>query len=139
MLFFPGTLICGRVCRFDCKASLSLVDGAPDHGCYKAVLGECVRVLLSAYACEPGKGSEPGVGWHWATELARLGHEVIVITRSNNRALIEKALKDASIPGLRFHYYDLPSWGRWWKRGPRGVRFYYWLWQAAHIVKPGGW
>jgi glycosyltransferase involved in cell wall biosynthesis len=90
-----------------------------------------MRVLLSAYACEPGKGSEPGVGWHWATELACLGHEVFVITRSNNRASIEKTLESGSIPGLHFHYYDLPTWGRWWKRGPRGVQLYYWLWQLG--------
>jgi len=90
-----------------------------------------MRVLLSAYACEPGKGSEPGVGWHWATELARLGHEVVVITRSNNRDSIEKALADASSARLQFYYYDLPSWGKWWKRGPKGMHLYYWLWQQG--------
>ena len=88
-----------------------------------------MRVLVSAYACEPGKGSEPGVGWHWTTELARLGHEVEVITRSNNRASIEKALASVPITGLQFHYYDLPSWGKWWKRGNRGIQLYYRLWQ----------
>jgi glycosyltransferase involved in cell wall biosynthesis len=93
--------------------------------------GEAVRILLSAYACEPGKGSEPGVGWHWATELASLGHEVVVVTRSNNRDSIEKALENAPLPGLHFRYYDLPPWGRWWKRGPRGVELYYWLWQIG--------
>src|ERR1700686_5022098 len=51
-----------------------------------------LRILLSAYACEPGKGSEPGVGWHWAVEMARLGHRVTVLTRQNNRAGIELAL-----------------------------------------------
>lgn len=90
-----------------------------------------MRVLLSAYACEPARGSEPGVGWHWATELARLGHEVAVITRSNSRVPIDKALADAPIAGLRFYYYDLPSWGRWWKRGNRGIQLYYWLWQRG--------
>jgi glycosyltransferase involved in cell wall biosynthesis len=88
-----------------------------------------MKVLVSAYACEPGKGSEPGVGWHWITELAHLGHEVHVITRSNNRASIEKALADVSIMRLHFHYYDLPSWGKWWKRGNRGIQLYYRLWQ----------
>lgn len=88
-----------------------------------------MRVLVSAYACEPGKGSEPGVGWHWTTELARLGHKVEVITRSNNRASIEKALADDPIAGLQFHYYDLPSWGKWWKQGNRGIQLYYRLWQ----------
>lgn len=88
-----------------------------------------MKVLISAYACEPGKGSEPGVGWHWITELAHLGHEVHVITRSNNRESIENALANVPIMGLRFHYYDLPSWGKWWKRGNRGIQLYYRLWQ----------
>ncbi len=88
-----------------------------------------MRILLSAYACEPGKGSEQGVGWHWATELARLGHEVAVITRANNRPLLERTLADAPIAGLHFHYYDLPRWAKWWKRGGRGVQLYHWLWQ----------
>jgi glycosyltransferase involved in cell wall biosynthesis len=90
-----------------------------------------MRILLSAYACEPGKGSEPGVGWHWAVELAGLGHEVAVITRSNNRDTIEKALANAPVAGLRFHYCDLPSWAKWWKRGNRGIYLYYWLWQRS--------
>ena len=50
------------------------------------------RILLSAYACEPGKGSEPEVGWLWATELADAGHEVWVITREANRHAIEMEL-----------------------------------------------
>ena len=99
-----------------------------------------MRVLLSAYACEPGKGSEQGVGWHWATELALLGHEVDVITRSNNRSIIERAMAQTPISDLHFHYYDLPSWAKWWKRGPRGVHLYYSLWQrgayrlARHLI-----
>lgn len=96
-----------------------------------------MRVLISAYACEPGAGSEQGVGWHWATELAHLGHEVVVITRTNNRVLIQDTLAKAPIAGLRFYYYDLPPWGKWWKRGPQGVHLYYWLWQhgAYHLAR----
>jgi len=92
-----------------------------------------LRVLLSAYACEPRKGSEPGVGWNWALGLARAGHDVWVLTRANNRDAIERALAGASASALRanlhFAYYDLPRWARWWKRGGRGVRTYYLLWQ----------
>jgi glycosyltransferase involved in cell wall biosynthesis len=33
------------------------------------------------------------------------------------------------VPGLRFEYYDLPRWARWWKRGERGRRLHYSLWQ----------
>ncbi|HZD30317.1 MAG TPA: glycosyltransferase family 4 protein, partial [Candidatus Angelobacter sp.] len=87
------------------------------------------RILLSAYACEPGKGSEPEVGWMWATELASAGHEVWVITREANRAAIETRRQERRIPGLHFVYYDLPEWARRWKRGGKGVRWYYALWQ----------
>lgn len=30
-----------------------------------------MRILLSAYACEPNKGSETGVGRSWANELVK--------------------------------------------------------------------
>ena len=43
-----------------------------------------MRILLSAFACAPHSGSEPGVGWHWALELARLGHDVLVLTRARD-------------------------------------------------------
>lgn len=51
-----------------------------------------MKILLSAYACEPDKGSEPSVGWSWAIELSRLGHEVHVLTRANNKPSITAAM-----------------------------------------------
>jgi glycosyltransferase involved in cell wall biosynthesis len=93
------------------------------------------RILLSAYACEPGKGSEPEVGWMWATELASAGHEVWVLTREANRKAIEGRLEQRRIPGLQFVYFDLPQWARRWKRGGAAVHCYYALWQwGAYLV-----
>lgn len=89
-----------------------------------------LRVLVSAYACEPGAGSEPGVGWNAARELARQ-HDVWVLTRSNNRDAIERELSRRPVPRLRFTYFDLPGWLRFWKRGRRGVHIYYYLWQLG--------
>jgi glycosyltransferase involved in cell wall biosynthesis len=88
-----------------------------------------LKILLSAYACEPGKGSEPGIGWHWAVEIARLGYQVHVVTRANNARAVEEGL--TTLRGLQIiiHGYDLPKWARWWKKGSRGVRLYYLLWQ----------
>ena len=86
------------------------------------------RILLSAYACEPDRGSEPGVGWSWATELAQLGHAVTVITRADNRSAIEQN-DSSSGCGLRFLYYDLPRWIQRWRRYPGGKQIYYVLWQ----------
>ena len=48
-----------------------------------------MKILLSAYACQPNKGSEPGIGWNWATELVKLGHDVWVLTRSDNKPVID--------------------------------------------------
>jgi glycosyltransferase involved in cell wall biosynthesis len=87
-----------------------------------------LKVFVSAYACEPGKGSEPEVGWRWIQQITRF-HETWVITRANNRPLIEQGLKTRPNPNLHFVYIDLPAWARLWKRGRRGVHLYYYLWQ----------
>lgn len=87
-----------------------------------------LRILLSAYACEPGKGSEPEVGWRWAVELSRLGHEVWVLTRENNRLNIESDASASALPNLHFVYFDLPGWAIRLKR-ILGTNFYYALWQ----------
>lgn len=93
-----------------------------------------MRILAFAYACEPGKGSEPGAGWELARMVAREIGETWVITRENNRQAIEDAL--ASLPEadrLRFEYVDLPRSARFWKRGQRGVWLYYLLWMLAAL------
>ena len=92
-----------------------------------------LRVLLSAYACEPGKGSEPGVGWNWVCQMARF-HEVWVITRANNGKSIEAALVSNPLPTVHFVYIDLPLWMRFWKKGRRGIYVYYYLWQIVAYV-----
>jgi glycosyltransferase involved in cell wall biosynthesis len=89
-----------------------------------------VKVLVSAYACESGKGSEPGIGWNWVRQIARFG-QVWVLTRANNREKIENALSVQPLANTRFIYYDLPRWLRPWKKGQRGIRTYYYLWQLG--------
>jgi glycosyltransferase involved in cell wall biosynthesis len=91
-----------------------------------------LNVLLSAYACEPGKGSEPGVGWNHACQIARF-NKVWVLTRSSNRAEIEKAQRAEPVPNLNLIYYDLPKWISFWKKGERGLGLYYYLWQMLSV------
>lgn len=93
------------------------------------------RVLIGAYACDPEEGSEPGVGWHWALQAARHG-EVHVITRSNNRAAIERHLPGHHGPQPEFHYIDLPRPLRWLKKrtGTYGLIAYYYLWQIMLAI-----
>ena len=92
-----------------------------------------LRVLISAYACEPSEGSEPGIGWDVAREMAEY-HSIWVLTRANNRAPIEAELAQRPVTNLQFVYHDLPGWSRWWKRGSRGVQLYYYLWQISAYV-----
>lgn len=93
-----------------------------------------LKVLISAYACEPHKGSEPGVGWNWVKQIAKFA-EAWVITRANNKEVIEEELRRNPDPNLHFIYVDLPKWMRFWKKGQRGVHLYYFLWQLASYIQ----
>lgn len=93
-----------------------------------------MKILLSAYACEPNKGSEPGVGWNWALELTQAQHEVWVITRANNKTVIDNYFCVNKKPeNLHFFYYDLPSWLLLLKKHGLSVNLYYLLWQFGII------
>jgi glycosyltransferase involved in cell wall biosynthesis len=95
-----------------------------------------MKVLMAAYACEPSQGSEPAVGWHWAHEAVRAGHEVWVVTRRNNQRQIEEVLRAKGSPALHFEYLDLPRPFLWLKRrlGYAGLLMYYYLWQVGLAV-----
>lgn len=88
------------------------------------------KILISAYGCEPDKGSEPGVGWHWVIEMAKK-NELWVITRSNNREAIENALTVELRDRVHFIYYDLSGIIRKIKRKEKGLYPYYSLWQLG--------
>jgi glycosyltransferase involved in cell wall biosynthesis len=93
-----------------------------------------MKVLISAFACEPDKGSEPGVGWNWVKQSARFS-EVWAMTRADHREAIERALQQEPIPNVHWVYFDLPRWAGFWKKGQRGMRSYYSLWQiGAYFV-----
>ena len=67
-----------------------------------------MNILLSAYACDPSRGSEASVGWNWAHGLANAGHHVWVITAPFGKGKIEDALASISFTTLKVVYVDLP-------------------------------
>ena len=96
-----------------------------------------MKIFVSAYACEPNLGSEIGVGWHWVLEMSKY-FELWILTRESNRKNIEPWITEhPEYSGIHWLYYDLPKWARWWKKGLRGVRTYYniWQWLTNGIVK----
>ena len=97
-----------------------------------------MKVLLSAYSCEPGKGSERGVGWNMAKAIAR-HHEVWVFTRPDeSKEAIEAELERNPIPSLHFVYFTLPFWQdslRWGQSGAMQLHYYLWQIQAYFVAK----
>lgn len=70
-----------------------------------------LKVLVSAYACNPYKGSEEGVGWGWVNAVAKY-HDLSVITAEFHRKDIEKAISNngSSNQKIRFHYVPEKPW-----------------------------
>lgn len=89
-----------------------------------------MKIFVSAYACEPYKGSEPGIGWNFVNEMSK-HHEVHVLTRQNNK----ESIGDNNTNNIHFHYYDVPKWLSFWKKGKRGYQTYYYIWQILAYFK----
>lgn len=90
-----------------------------------------MKVLLSAYACEPHRGSEEGFGWNWSTHLAKEGHEVWVLTRNWAQEAVEEEMRKNPIPNLHFQFVDIPARYKPAMKGIFGVYAHYFLWQRA--------
>ncbi|MFB3814972.1 MAG: glycosyltransferase family 4 protein [Terriglobales bacterium] len=91
-----------------------------------------MRILLSAFACEAGRGSEPGIGWTWASGLARAGHEVWVITHSAGREANERACATMGLAGkLHFVFYDHDHFPKFFTKTHLGYYTYCQTWQVG--------
>ncbi|MGI0492598.1 glycosyltransferase family 4 protein [Alkalinema pantanalense CENA528] len=105
-----------------------------------------MKILLSAYACEPNRGSEPGVGWNVALALAQYSsvqqpepHQVYVLTTAAHRAGIEAELAQNPQPNLTVVYLDPFGWIYDWSQEGKhytwSVNLHYYLWQIkAYFV-----
>lgn len=89
-------------------------------------------ILISAYGCEPLKGSEPGIGWNWVLQMAK-NNRLHVITRANNQKVIEAYLPKDLKKNIIFYYYDTPPFIKSLKHKAKGLYFYYFCWQMGII------
>lgn len=91
-----------------------------------------MKVLLSAYACEPGKGSEPEVGFR-ALLAAAAVHDVWLLTRKNNVPAIEAALRELpERERIHIEAIDVPGIALRMKgHGIVALQWYYNAWQHA--------
>ena len=92
---------------------------------------EAKKILLSAYACSPIRGSEPGNGWSWATILALKGFEVWCFTNAEDEKEIMEASQKLHLPNLHFVFVKLQKKldGLLLDTGSKKIYFHYLLWQ----------
>jgi glycosyltransferase involved in cell wall biosynthesis len=70
-----------------------------------------MKVILSAFNCEPGVGSEEAVGWGWVIGLAARCDKVLVVTRSSNQGRIDAWLTKNTLSNVEFLYFK-PSYAK---------------------------
>lgn len=86
-----------------------------------------MKILVSAYACRPCAGSEPGVGWNIVQELAKY-YQIWVLTRSDNKLEIEAEVAKQQNLNLQFIYCDPPSIAA---KLPAAQVPHYYFWQIS--------
>jgi len=92
-----------------------------------------MKLLLSAYACAPNRGSEEGNGFNWLWETAALGHEVWCLTTPGGQEALDQLLAERTADPIarRIHpvYIDVPAFANYAYRWQPGVYLHYIVWQ----------
>ena len=86
-----------------------------------------LMVLVSAYACSPSRGSEPGVGWGFVSALARHHDLWVIVEEEKFREDIEQALAANPELGKSMHFHFIPKKRNRWLRKiwpPSYYRYY---------------
>lgn len=80
-----------------------------------------MKLLLSAFACDPTMGSEPYVGWNWSIVASKVT-ETTVITRKHHKVNLRNRTH------CKFIFFDLPFCANIDHRA-RYIKIYYVFWQ----------
>lgn len=98
-----------------------------------------LKVLINAYACSPGMGSEPGMAWNWVVNLAKFC-ELYIITEGEFREKIEAVVPTLE-QGENIHFYYNPVSDEirkmCWNQGDWRFYKYYrqWQWKTYLMAK----
>lgn len=96
-------------------------------------------ILINAYACSPGMGSEPGMAWNWVSNLAK-SCELHIITEGEFREKIETVVPTLEQGGNMHFYYNPVSEEirkMCWNQGDWRFYKYYreWQWKTYLLAK----
>ncbi|MBI5641484.1 MAG: glycosyltransferase family 4 protein [Nitrospirae bacterium] len=89
-----------------------------------------LKIIISAYACNPYEGSEKSVGWGWVSAIARY-HDLWVLTEELNKPDIEQKVREdpASVKNINFIFLPRRRWFWLEKICPPAYLWTYRLWQ----------
>ena len=98
-----------------------------------------MKILINAYACSPGMGSEPGMAWNWVSNLAK-SCELHIITEGEFREKIETVVPTLEQGGNMHFYYNPVSEEirkMCWNQGDWRFYKYYreWQWKTYLMAK----
>ncbi len=96
-----------------------------------------LKILVSAYACSPVGGSEPGMAWGWINQLAQK-HDLWVLTEKDKfQQPLEKALskRPALAAAVRFYFIPKQRFKRLRKVWPPSYYWFYHAWQKKAYAK----
>ena len=98
-----------------------------------------MKILINAYACSPGMGSEPGMAWNWVSNLAK-SCELHIITEGEFREKIETVVSTLEQGGNMHFYYNPVSEKirkMCWNQGDWRFYKYYreWQWKTYLMAK----
>jgi glycosyltransferase involved in cell wall biosynthesis len=91
-----------------------------------------MNVLVSAYACNPARGGEEGIGFNWMHEWHHTGHAVWCLTTPAGRPALDAYVDHLSLEGqarMHFEYVQVPKAIDYLYRWQFGVYLHYIVWQ----------
>lgn len=97
-----------------------------------------MHLLLSAYACHPEKGSEPGLGWENFVTLSERFNNITLLTRNIYKVPIENNSFFQSQKHVTSVYYELPGWLDRIEKTRIGFQLHPYLWEVFvffHLAK----
>lgn len=98
-----------------------------------------LKILVSAYACSPFRGSEPGVGWGFVSALARNHDLWVIVEEEKFKDDIERALNANPVLGKSVRFYFIHKKRNRWLRKiwpPSYYRYYrQWHRDALHLAE----
>lgn len=87
-----------------------------------------MKILISAFACNPKIGTEPGNGWSYVVAATERFEQVTVVTDVYNKKDIDEELVRSPVSNLDVHYVSAPL-----NNKGHYIRMRYVLWQKNFV------